>query len=107
MFASFPSEKEVKQVYRALTMTAEVFTAALLILMLAVLWCIIKNYRAVMAARNRTASVPVQCSEMEEQQRDLGAANWRERAGERNWQTVNLRPGGRARPREHDERCAE
>ena len=85
-------------------MVADVLTAALLVLTLAVLWCMVKKYRAVMAARNRTASVPVQCSEMEEQQRDLGAANWRELAGERNWQTVNLRPGRRARPREHDER---
>ena len=51
----------------------------------------------------RTA-FPVQCSEMEVQQRDGGAANWMERVGGRNSQTVNLRPGRRARPREHDER---
>ena len=88
-------------------MTAEVFTAALLVLMLvvllAVLWCMIKTYPAVMAACKRT-TFPVQCSEMEGQPRDRGAANWRELAAERNWQTVNLRPGRRARPREHDER---
>jgi len=86
-------------------MTAEVFTAALLVLMLAVLWCMMKMYLAMMAACKLTA-LPVQCSEMEEQRRDRGAANWRERAGGRNLQTVkvNLRRGRRARPREHDER---
>ena len=84
-------------------MMVQVFTAALLVFMLAVLWCILKKYRAVMAACKRT-TFPVQCSELEEQPRDRGAANWRERAGERNSQTVNLRPGRRARPREHDER---
>ena len=88
-------------------MTAEMFTAALLVLMLAVLlavlWCMIKKYRAVMAACKRTTFL-AQCSEMEEQWRDRGAANWREQAGERNLQTVNLRPGRRACPQEHDER---
>ena len=88
-------------------MTADVLTAALLVLMLAVLlavlWCMIKKYRFVMAACKRT-TFPVQYSETEGQPRDRGAANGRERAGRRNWQTVNLRPGRRARPQEHDER---
>ena len=82
-------------------------TAALLVLMLAVLlavlWCMIKKCRFVMAACKRTIFL-VQCSETEGQPRDCGAANWRERTEERNWQTVNLRPGRRARPQEHDER---
>ena len=84
-------------------MMVEVFILALLVLMLAVLWCMIKKDRAVMAACQRTA-FPVQCSEMEEQQRDRGAANWRERAGGRNRHAFNLRPGRRMRPQEHDER---
>ena len=83
-------------------MTAEVFTAALLVLMLAVLWCMIKMYLAVMAACKRTA-FPVQCSQMEEQPRHRGAANRRGRARRRNRHAFNLRSGRRARAREHDE----
>ena len=73
-------------------MRAEVFISALFILMLTVRWCMIKMCLAVMAACKRT-TLPVQCSEMEGQQRDRGVAKWREQAGERNSQTVNLRPG--------------
>ena len=84
------------------TMTAELISVALLILIIIALCCVVKMYSVVMADRKRRQGFPARFPVQEIG--DRGVAADRRLRGQRGRLSTNQRTENRARPREHDER---
>ena len=84
------------------TMTADLISVFLLILIFIVLCCVVKIYSAVMADCERTQGFPTRSPVQEIRNRGMAAD--RRLGGQRGRLGTNQRTENRARPREHDER---